>query len=283
MNIIDFVKKVFIGGEWVVGYKRKNHNSYEIIKLDEGWIADPFLFSHKGDHYIFAEYVKKTKGEIACFKIINNTPVFQSIVLSEPYHLSYPCVFECENNIYMIPESADNRSVDLYMANEFPYKWEKVDQLLQGVFYDTTYFKYNGKDYLISYSPQVGRYTLDVFELDIKKYKTELVTEIQYKENIGRPAGCLYQEDGVIYRPAQDCSRMYGEKLLFYKADLKDRKYEEELVRTLSVEEVKLPYQRIHTYNFDSDYEVIDCFKEKLQPFRSFEIIAKLVKQRFGV
>ncbi len=283
MNIIDLAKKVFIGGEWLVGYRQKGEREYKVIPNEHGWIADPFLFEYHGEHYLFVEKVEKTKGEIAYYKFVEGKPVFQQVVISEPYHLSYPCVFSHNGDIYMIPESADNRSIDLYKAVQFPDQWQKVCQLQSGVFYDTTYCNVDGKDYLISYSPGIHNFLLCLFSFDIDKKEVKKIAEIKYKSNIGRPAGSLFWKENKLMRPAQDCSRKYGEKLLFYQVKtLNQEKLDEVFSYALPVEETGLPYQRIHTYNSDEAYECVDFFKEKLQPLRSFEILAKHIKQRLG-
>ena len=41
---------------------------------------------------------------------------FRSIVLDEPFHLSYPYVFDHESETYMIPEAKGSNSVRLYRA-----------------------------------------------------------------------------------------------------------------------------------------------------------------------
>lgn len=283
MKVVDMIKKVFIGGTWFVGYREKNREQYQIIAVNDGWIADPFLFEYKGEHYLFVEYVRKTKGEIACYKFIQGKPIFQQVVISEPYHLSYPCVFTYGNDIYMIPESADNRSINLYKAMQFPHKWEKVAQLSEGVFYDTTYVSYNGKDYLISYSPQKGSFALNLFAFDIGNMRIEPIAEKRYEINIGRPAGNLFSKDNYLIRPAQDCERKYGEKLFFYRVTAMEKgKYEEQLESMTTATDVGVTFQRIHTYNSDNKYEVVDFFLEKFQPLRSIDILTKKVKQRFG-
>ena len=281
MNIGDLIKKAFIGGDWVVGYRERGDDKYQIIPLSSGWIADPFLFEYQGEHYLFVEYVSGKKGEIAYYKFINNKPVFQKVIISEPYHLSYPCVFTHGNNVYMIPESADNHSIDLYKAVSFPNTWEKVCQLAEGIYYDTTYMSYQNKSYLITYSPKRHYFELGLFSFDIDKRKIEKLSEIQYKENVGRPAGNVYVANNELIRPAQDCSRKYGENLFFYKVEgLNDGKFGETKIRTISVKETDSSFQRIHTYSRDSMYETVDFFKEQFHLLRPFELILKIAKQR---
>lgn len=281
MNIGDLLKKAFIGGDWAVGYRERGKDKYNIIPLDSGWIADPFLFEYQDEHYLFVEYVRGKKGEIAYYKFISDQPVLQKVIISESYHLSYPCVFTYGIDVYMIPESADNHSIDLYKAVSFPDKWEKVGQLAEGIYYDTTYVNHQGKDYLITYSPKKGYYELGLFAFDIDGRKVEKISEIQYRENKGRPAGRLYVENGALIRPAQDCSRKYGENLFFYMVDSLDAQHFSEILNsTISAKETDSTFQRVHTYNRDSLYETVDFFKEQFHLLRPFKLMLKLAKQR---
>lgn len=281
MRITDLIKKAFIGGDWSVGYRERGTNGYTIIPMKKGWIADPFLFEYKGEHYLFVEFVNGKKGEIAYFKFIDHKPVFQKVIISESYHLSYPCIFMHEGDVYMIPESADHHSIDLYKAEVFPDKWTKICQLVKGLYFDTTFVSYHGKEYLFSYRPKKGYFELVLFSLDIVNHKIEQIGKIQYKENIGRPAGMLYEEDKKLIRPAQDCSRKYGENLLFYYVNgLDNGRLAENYKCIVSANETDSRYQRIHTYNRDSAYETVDFFKEKFQLFRPIKLTLKIIKQR---
>ena len=48
------------------------------------------------------------------------------IVLDEPFHLSYPQVFQWQGAWYMTVESAGARRVSLYRATDFPLRWERT-------------------------------------------------------------------------------------------------------------------------------------------------------------
>ena len=52
--------------------------------------------------------------------------------LERDYHFSYPMVFEHDGDVFMVPESALNGTVELYRATRFPHEWtlEKVLQHL---------------------------------------------------------------------------------------------------------------------------------------------------------
>ena len=89
--------KAFIGGEWNVAYRQHGQDKYQVVDMPEGTcIADPFMYEADGEHYLFVELFenKKNKACIAYYKFIDGRPVYQGKIIEQPYHMSYPCVFE---------------------------------------------------------------------------------------------------------------------------------------------------------------------------------------------
>ena len=99
------------------------------ILPDDGkrFYADPFLFVHNGQEWLFVEeYDYRTKkGIISCSPILKGSKKIDvpTPVLARPYHLSYPFVFRHRGEIYLIPETGSNSSVELYQARSFPLDW----------------------------------------------------------------------------------------------------------------------------------------------------------------
>jgi hypothetical protein len=54
-------------------------------------------------------------------------------VLERDYHLSYPFLVEQDGELYMIPESGRNRTVEVYRCIDFPLRWRLERVLLDGV------------------------------------------------------------------------------------------------------------------------------------------------------
>ncbi len=50
-------------------------------------------------------------------------------ILEEDFHLSYPFIFENNNEIYMIPETSQISEIRLYKCYEYPKKW-KLEKIL---------------------------------------------------------------------------------------------------------------------------------------------------------
>lgn len=280
--------KAFIGGKWLVGYRRKDSvdNYYQFATKDlprEQWVADPFLFEHNGQHYLFCEQyeTKLNRAGIGYFLFENGTPVNKGIVIRQPYHMSYPCVFSFGNDIYMIPETSANKTVELYKAVSFPNQWELDTVLLQNVQYvDSTVCTVAGKVYLLSYTKKQNKWALVVFSLDMENRKLTQMVEKIYDTNIARPAGSLWQAGDRLLRPAQDCSQKYGEALYMYAVDeLNEERFEEHCLEKICIDQFTFPQKvhRIHTLNRDSEYEVVDVFCEKFDLLHGWKIFKRLI------
>src|SRR5262249_59999319 len=72
------------------------------------FVADPFCHTAGGAHVLFFEIWNRAdgRGEIACADSSDLTTWrYGGVVLREPFHLSYPCVFADGGDIFMIPET----------------------------------------------------------------------------------------------------------------------------------------------------------------------------------
>ena len=274
MSIINKIKKVFTGGDWFIAYQNVNDQEWSIAKAPENqWCADPFVFEDGDEHYIFVEQYRKDKdkGCIGYFKFVDGIPVNEGIIIENSYHMSYPDVFKYKDQYYMIPESSANNTVDLYIADSFPDKWHKEKTLIDnGKYVDSTVYQDDTGIYLISYTMTNG-YDLHVFSLDMGKKELTEISIKHYQKNIARPGGRLFLKDGKLIRPAQDCSKKYGEALILYQVDSmnKNGEYVEHEVNRISMSELKIQSrpERIHHITRAGKYEVIDCYKEKLDIF----------------
>ncbi|MGE5465909.1 MAG: hypothetical protein ACM3Y9_00640, partial [Ignavibacteria bacterium] len=97
---------------------------------DRIW-ADPFALERDGRHFVFFEEVPFAtgKGHIAVMEVSDDGRHSAPVkVLERDYHLSYPFLIEHRGDLFMVPESGQNRSVELYRCMRFPDIWrfEKV-------------------------------------------------------------------------------------------------------------------------------------------------------------
>lgn len=270
MSIADKLKKAITGGEWFVAY-RAGSEAYKLAKAPANqWCADPFVYEADGEHYIFVEqYVNdKEKGCIGYFHFENGVPVNKGIIIENSYHMSYPDVFEYDGKFYMIPESSANSTIDLYVAEHFPDRWNKVKSLVHGQKYvDSTVYREGDQYYLISYT-MVGGFEVHVFSLNMAMQELRLLSKKCYEKNVARPGGRLFIENGRLMRPAQDCSRKYGEALIIYQVDdlNKNGVLVEHEVRRIEAADLNVEKdpERVHQLTSDGSFEVVDVYKEKI-------------------
>jgi hypothetical protein len=178
------------------------------------------------------------KGEIGLAVSDNAVHwAYQQIVLAEPFHLSYPYVFEWLGDYYMIPESFQARSIRLYRAVRFPTRWSLVATLLSGgVFLDSSIFRYHDRWWLFTETNPHHKYdTLRLYSADDLTGPWHEHTQspiIEGNPHIARPGGRVLLVDGRVIRYTQDCYPVYGTQVrAFEVTQLTRQHYREQPVR----------------------------------------------------
>ena len=111
--------------------------------------ADPFIFSYKKKDYVFFENndLKLNKGKISFGEISQNKLIKIKDILNLNFHLSYPFIWEYEGNVYLIPETSENKSIHIWKAKKFPDKWVYFKTLLENEYCcDTTILQDKSKN-----------------------------------------------------------------------------------------------------------------------------------------
>ena len=237
---------------------------------DDGrrYFADPFVLMRGDMAHVFCEEVPFAtgKGFISHFTIDAKGNVSAPRpVLEQPYHLSYPFVFEKDGEVWMIPESSAIGTVELYRAERFPDRWVKHAILLDDVLADdATLFEKDGRlflfaamrDWQASSWEALGLYHADVLT---GPWQAHPANPVLLDPNAARPAGALFTHRGEIIRPAQDCSRGYGRGLAFCRIDrLDDEGFAQSVLTRVAPGTGRV--QGLHTYNRAGDVELIDLF-----------------------
>lgn len=223
--------------------------------------ADPFLFEHGGEEFLFLEVgsYRTGRGVIAMCRIgADGRPDAPRVVLERPYHLSYPLVFERSGEIFMIPETIGTRTVELYRCRRFPDEWVLDTTLLRDVTAaDATVLEHDGRWWMFACLAPAGMSPdteLHLFHADDVRgpWQPHRHNPVVSDVRGARPAGRLWREDGSLMRPAQDCSIRYGHGLAFRRITTLTRDaYAEEVQSTVGPD--RLPWcpraQGIHTWN----------------------------------
>src|SRR5579863_2305847 len=180
--------------------------------------ADPFM-CRDGDHwYMFFEVVNHLtrRGEIGLAVSADAMRwKYQRIVLAEPFHISYPHVFQWRGTHYMIPESSRAHAVRLYRAARFPFEWEHVSNLLEGGRYaDSSVFFYGGRWWLFTEaSEDASKPVLRLFFADepLGPWQEHPSSPVcAGNSHIARPGGRVIVVGDIPVRFAQDIFPEYG-------------------------------------------------------------------------
>ncbi len=242
-----------------------------IVPPQDRYWADPFPILEDGRYWLFIEeYLFDTaKGHISVFAMDRDGKYeAPRRVLERPYHLSYPCIFRYEGVWYMIPETRQNRSVELYECVSFPDQWKLRRVLLDGVeAVDATVFTYQEQWWMFANVVENNGATstwdeLFVFHTDDPingTWKPHARNPVVSDVRRARPAGRLFAHEGIIYRPGQDCSRCYGYGIRLHELlTLTEEEYEEQEVCTIEPQWAP-DLLGVHTLNFAQGLSVADA------------------------
>ena len=224
------------------------------------WLADPFIYKYNGKNYIFAECANifSNKGHIRCVSLDEKKKKWKKIFIQKN-HMSFPNVFERENNIYCIPETSQRNQIILFKSINFPYKWDGPETLIDNI---KCVDSIVSGDNLFSY---IEGYGLCQFKTNFELGTYEIMQSYKDLSNNLRPAGNPFQFNSKTFFPFQLNENHYGGGVVF--CELSNYRFDEIYNYRLTDSKLRIggikECKGIHTYNLNEDYEVIDILYSK--------------------
>jgi hypothetical protein len=132
------------------------------------YLADPFVVTQGGKEVCFVEEFsyRAQKGSIAAYALMDGASRRIGVALQESFHLSFPFVFEHKDELYMCPETSQNRDIRIYRCLEFPLRWTLQKIVMKDISaVDTIFLELNGKWWMFTNIDWSG--CGDYFELSI--------------------------------------------------------------------------------------------------------------------
>jgi hypothetical protein len=276
------VEKALTVDQWSIGYRfgaaepwSGDLRPYRMLMppQDRYW-ADPFPLERAGRHYIFfEEFMFATgKAHINAVEVHRDGSCSAPVkVLQRPYHLSYPLLVEDGGELYMIPESGANRTVEVYRCTRFPDEWRLEKVLLRGApFVDATVHRTADAWWMFVNAGVDGAELHDelhIYTADslLGEWRPHAANPVKSDVRSARPAGRLYESGGALYRPAQICAPRYGTGISINRVlRLSAEEYvEREERRILPTHPAGL--LGLHTVNRAGDLSVVDGFTRRLR------------------
>jgi hypothetical protein len=190
-----------------------------VSDVDASFLADPFMVRSGQLWYMFFEILNRERdcGEIGLATSPDcATWQYRKVVLREPYHLSYPCVFQSRGEFWMIPETLGAAAIRLYRADPFPERWTFVSELIPGRFADSTIVRFQNKWWIFTCPNPYGHDALSLYMADKltgawrQHPQSPLIVGDRRK---ARPGGRVIVNGDKIIRYAQDCLPTYGSRV----------------------------------------------------------------------
>jgi len=238
------------------------------------FIADPFGAQIDGvTHILYEDFRYATsKGVIGTVEATaSGPPRFPRVAIELSVHASYPYLVVDRGEIYCIPETNESREIGLYRAIDFPTRWEKVGTLLSGVAaLDPTVFRHEGRWWLTCTDREVGE-NMPLFVWHARNlegpWEPHALNPVKADIRSSRPAGTPFVDGGILYRPAQDCSRMYGGGIVINRVvRLTPTEFSEEPAAAVEPFSDSPFPDGIHTLSSVGDITLIDSKRHRFVP-----------------
>jgi hypothetical protein len=202
------------------------------------FVADPFgLPDGSAREWLVESYDYTTnRGVIAAFDP-SGTGAPGRPVLPVEGHASYPYLLRHRGEVYCVPQLDDAGGIRIFRAVRYPMEWEDAGVLVAGVVArDATPFEHEGRWWLAFTDAAAPVTDLHVWWADdlLSDWHPHAANPVKIDVRSARPAGTPFFHDGVLYRPAQDCSRSYGGGVAICRVDtLTPTEFHEDVVRII--------------------------------------------------
>jgi hypothetical protein len=204
----------------------------DVTDIDAASVADPFLIRRDGRWFLFFEVIPRANHRAGVIAFAESEDAvhwhYGGVVLREPFHLSYPHVFEWEGETFMTPENA--HGIRLYRCSLFPGAWKYAGDLLSIEGADPTLFRFEGRWWLFVC---VANHVLRLFHSDELggPFREHPSSPIVDDETCARPAGRVVTYHGTPVRFAQVGQPSYGSAVRAFRiTELTPASYREEEV-----------------------------------------------------
>ena len=191
----------------------------DVTDIPARFIADPFMIRVDGLWHMFFEVMNDANDLGAISVAVSRDALnwqYKQVVLREPFHLSYPYVFQWNSDFYMVAETLGANAVRLYRAGKFPSEWTCVKDILPGAQADPSIFFFDQRWWLFTCPTPYQHDSLRLYSAaDPLSTWTEHPSSpiITGNKSIARPGGRVLILDGHPVRFTQDCYPIYGKQV----------------------------------------------------------------------
>lgn len=201
------------------------------------FLADPFgLPDGSAAEWLVESYDYRTDlGVITAVEA--GRPSGTRSLLPVSTHASYPYLLRHRGEVYCVPQLTDAGGVRIFRAVSYPREWVDAGELIARVdARDPTPFRHGDRWWLAFTDAAEPMTDLHLWWSDdlFGEWHPHAANPVKIDVRSARPAGTPFVHEGLLYRPAQDCSESYGGGVAICRVDrLTPTEFREEVVRVL--------------------------------------------------
>jgi len=239
------------------------------------FLADPFGLWREDRLHLFVETydyrVRIGAIEMLVYDWTLNL-VDRRMVLEEPWHLSYPFVFEAEGETWMLPEAHRSNKLTLYRSAGSLARWEPAHVIsLDHVPVDATPVFHDGLWWLFYTSASREQDKMSALHVAYAEtltgpWRPHPANPVRINIASTRPGGTPFVLDGQLVLPVQDCTSTYGGAIRFLAIDtLTTERFGAEPHSGISAPAAFRPYvEGLHTFAAAGPVTLIDVKRTEL-------------------
>jgi hypothetical protein len=231
--------------------------------------ADPFGYWRDGLLHMFVERFDY-RDPVGTIEVLVFDAAFRFVaahaVLREPWHLSYPVVFDAEGETWLMPEANQSGRLTLYRARAFPDVWEPAITItVDPAPVDATPLWQEGRWWLFYASTAHGQDGMSALHVAFADrlagpWTAHPANPVRVDRAGARPGGTPLVAGGRVLLPVQDCARTYGGAIRLLEIDtLTPEHFAARLAARLSAPAAAAPFRAgLHTLAGAGDVTLID-------------------------
>lgn len=232
-------------------------------KYRDRWFADPFILDSTETHIVLLVeefFYDNQKGRIAKLTINkkNYKIVKNETLLELKTHLSFPAIIRRGSDVFIYPENSENGCLIAYNINTNYTRVKPFKTIIETPLTDAIIHDWGMHTFLFSTKlPDPNGKELIIYKKDDSENEYKLFEKITFIEKVARNAGDFFSLNGDLYRPAQECNKVYGHCVILQKVSLVNESFLfKEICRLYSSH--KLMKDGLHTFNTYKGVHVID-------------------------
>jgi hypothetical protein len=183
------------------------------VKAGSRYLADPFPWPGTGRILCEDMPLRAGVGLIVAVTESGGTLTPPDVLLDDGHHHSYPCTLLDGETVYCVPESTQRGATRIHRLDDDGRLIPICDVAPNARLADPTLFRWNGRYWLGCTDLDLGGHD-NLCLLHATSITGPWTPHARWPVKIdirgARPAGMVFNLDGRLFRPGQDCAATYG-------------------------------------------------------------------------